>query len=133
MFAFAALLAHQGGWDEFLLVAGPIIVIVGLLALAKRRVDRIGAAGTAAAAFRRLGRASDQAEPPRSMSAPTARSRPTRSSYPRSMWCTPVIVVVPSAWLAAEGETMISGVHHIEGGYDDLVGRLARRRARIDT
>ena len=23
------------------------------------------------------------------MSAPTARSRPTRSSYPRSMWCTP--------------------------------------------
>ena len=36
----AALLAHQGGWDEILLVAGPIIVIVGLLALAKRRVDR---------------------------------------------------------------------------------------------
>lgn len=34
------LLAHQGGWDEFLLVAAPIVVIVGLLAVAKRRVDR---------------------------------------------------------------------------------------------
>ena len=33
------LLAHQGGWDEILLVAGPILAIVGLLALAKRRVD----------------------------------------------------------------------------------------------
>jgi hypothetical protein len=36
----ALLLAHQGGWDEILLVAGPILAIVGLLALAKRRVDR---------------------------------------------------------------------------------------------
>ena len=36
----AVILAHQGGWDEILLVAGPIIVIAGLLALAKRRVDR---------------------------------------------------------------------------------------------
>jgi mannose/fructose/N-acetylgalactosamine-specific phosphotransferase system component IIC len=34
-----ALLAHQGGWDEFLLVAVPIVVIVGLLAVVKRRVD----------------------------------------------------------------------------------------------
>jgi hypothetical protein len=33
------LLAHQGGWDEILLIAGPILVIVGLLWLAKRRVD----------------------------------------------------------------------------------------------
>jgi hypothetical protein len=32
------LLAHQGGWDEILLVLGPIAVIVGLLALARRRV-----------------------------------------------------------------------------------------------
>lgn len=38
--AGAALLAHQGGWDEFLLVAGPILIIVGLLRLAKRRVER---------------------------------------------------------------------------------------------
>jgi hypothetical protein len=33
-------LAHQGGWDEILLVAGPIAVIVGLLWLAKRRIHR---------------------------------------------------------------------------------------------
>jgi hypothetical protein len=35
-----ALLAHQGGWDEILLIAGPIAVIMGLLWLAKRRVER---------------------------------------------------------------------------------------------
>jgi len=34
-----SILAHEGGWDEILLVAGPIVVIVGLLALVKRRVD----------------------------------------------------------------------------------------------
>jgi hypothetical protein len=34
------LLAHQGGWDEILLIAGPIVFIVGLLWLAKRRVER---------------------------------------------------------------------------------------------
>ncbi|WP_420451047.1 hypothetical protein [Ilumatobacter sp.] len=33
------LLAHQGGWDEILLVGGPMVVIAGLLVLAKRRVD----------------------------------------------------------------------------------------------
>jgi hypothetical protein len=33
------IVAHQGGWDEILLVAGPIAVIVGLLWLAKRRID----------------------------------------------------------------------------------------------
>ena len=36
----AALLAHQGGWDEILLVAGPIVVVAGLLWLARRRVTR---------------------------------------------------------------------------------------------
>jgi hypothetical protein len=35
-----SLLAHQGGWDEVLLVAGPIAVVVGLLWLARRRVTR---------------------------------------------------------------------------------------------
>jgi len=35
-----AVLAHQGGWDEILLVAGPIVVIVWLLWLAKRRLGR---------------------------------------------------------------------------------------------
>ncbi|HQZ34951.1 MAG TPA: hypothetical protein PK020_11030 [Ilumatobacteraceae bacterium] len=34
------LLAHQGGWDEILLVLGPIAAIVGLLKLAKNRVNR---------------------------------------------------------------------------------------------
>jgi len=43
----AQVLAHQGGWDEMLLVALPIVVIVALLALAKRRVDS-AAAETAA-------------------------------------------------------------------------------------
>ena len=35
-----ALLAHQGGWDEILLVLGPILIIIGLLRLAKNRVER---------------------------------------------------------------------------------------------
>jgi len=34
-----AVIAHQGGWDEILLVLGPIAVIVGLLLLARKRVD----------------------------------------------------------------------------------------------
>jgi len=34
------VLAHQGGWDEILLVAGPIAVIVLVLWQATRRVDR---------------------------------------------------------------------------------------------
>ena len=36
------------------------------------------------------------------------------------------------AGLAAEGETEISGVHHIDRGYDDLVGRLAALGAHIE-
>jgi hypothetical protein len=35
------MIAHQGGWDEILLVLGPIAVIVGLLMLARKRVDAI--------------------------------------------------------------------------------------------
>lgn len=38
--AVVGLLAHQGGWDELLLVAVPIAAIVALLAIAKRRVTR---------------------------------------------------------------------------------------------
>jgi hypothetical protein len=37
MTVMAALLAHQGGWDEVLLVAVPLLVVGGLLALANRR------------------------------------------------------------------------------------------------
>ncbi len=39
MVATSAVLAHQGGWDEIMLVGGPMVVIAGLLILAKRRVD----------------------------------------------------------------------------------------------
>lgn len=39
--AAAPILAHQGGWDELLLIAGPIIVVVGLLAVVKRRVEAV--------------------------------------------------------------------------------------------
>ncbi len=34
------LLAHQGGWDEIILVAGPVIILAGLLWLANRRADK---------------------------------------------------------------------------------------------
>ncbi len=36
------MIAHQGGWDEMLLVLGPIAVIVGLLMMARKRVDAAG-------------------------------------------------------------------------------------------
>jgi hypothetical protein len=39
-----AILAHQGGWDEILMVAGPIVVFAGLLAVARRRALRHSAA-----------------------------------------------------------------------------------------
>ena len=35
------MIAHQGGWDEILLVLGPIAVIIGLLMVARRRVDAV--------------------------------------------------------------------------------------------
>lgn len=34
------MLAHQGGWDEVLLIVAPMIVVIALLRLAKRRVER---------------------------------------------------------------------------------------------
>jgi hypothetical protein len=37
------VLAHQGGWDEILLVAGPILVIVLVLWRATQRAERIAA------------------------------------------------------------------------------------------
>ena len=40
MTTFRAVLAHQGGWDEILLVLGPIVIIIGLLRVAKSRVAR---------------------------------------------------------------------------------------------
>lgn|GEM_PF-263226 len=37
----AAVVAHQGGWDEGLIVAGPLLVIVGLLWLARYRASKL--------------------------------------------------------------------------------------------
>ncbi len=34
-----AVIAHQGGWDEILLIGVPILLIVGALWVAKRRVE----------------------------------------------------------------------------------------------
>ena len=34
------VLAHQGGWDEILLVAAPLALLAGLLYLANRRASR---------------------------------------------------------------------------------------------
>ena len=36
------------------------------------------------------------------------------------------------AGLAADGETVIDGVHHLDRGYEDLVGRLRSIGADID-
>jgi len=40
MVAHVAVLAHQGGWDEMLFVAIPIVLFVLLLRLANRRADQ---------------------------------------------------------------------------------------------
>jgi hypothetical protein len=37
----AALLAHQGGWDEILMVLAPIAIFAGLLVIANRRASAI--------------------------------------------------------------------------------------------
>ena len=34
------ILAHQGGWDEILIIIGPIAAIVGIVALVRRRLNR---------------------------------------------------------------------------------------------
>lgn len=36
------MIGHQGGWDEILYVAGPVILIAGLLWIAHRRANRLG-------------------------------------------------------------------------------------------
>ena len=43
------MLAHQGGWDEILLVAGPILFIVLVLWRATRRAEKIAASREAQA------------------------------------------------------------------------------------
>lgn len=39
----STVLAHQGGWDEILLVLLPIGIFAGLLAVANRRAGRLAA------------------------------------------------------------------------------------------
>lgn len=39
------ILAHQGGWDEILMVLAPLLVFAGLLAMARRRVEDLDADG----------------------------------------------------------------------------------------
>jgi hypothetical protein len=38
----AAVVAHQGGWDEILMVVGPLAAIAALLVVAKRRATQLG-------------------------------------------------------------------------------------------
>ena len=42
MRVLAELMAHQGGWDEILLVVAPLAMLAGLLFLANRRASRSG-------------------------------------------------------------------------------------------
>ena len=35
------VLAHQGGWDEMLMVLAPLVVFAGLLVLARRRAEEL--------------------------------------------------------------------------------------------
>lgn len=44
----AGVLAHQGGWDEVLFVAAPLVVLASLLGLANRRADAALSDGAAA-------------------------------------------------------------------------------------
>ncbi len=37
MAVLSAVVAHQGGWDEILMVAGPPLVLIGLLYWARSR------------------------------------------------------------------------------------------------
>lgn len=40
MGTYASLVAHQGGWDEAVFVAVPMVVLAGLLWAARRRAER---------------------------------------------------------------------------------------------
>ena len=44
------ILAHQGGWDEILIIIGPLAVIVWVVALVRHRTRRAAEADAAAEA-----------------------------------------------------------------------------------
>ena len=46
VFVSISVVAHQGGWDEILWVTVPILVMVGLLRIATKRVRRGDASQT---------------------------------------------------------------------------------------
>lgn len=60
------------------------------------------------------------------------RGRPSLSGAPVKAPDIRAGAALVVAGLAADGETTITGVHHIDRGYDDLVGRLAAVGAQID-
>jgi len=72
------ILAHQGGWDEMLMVLVPIAAIVLLLRMVRNRVGARHAAQGATEAT--TGEATDQSVSTRSMSPPSDPKRPTTSS-----------------------------------------------------
>ena len=43
-----SILAHQGGWDEILIIIGPLAVIVWVVALVRHRMRREAKAGSGA-------------------------------------------------------------------------------------
>lgn len=44
----AQIVAHQGGWDEILWIAGPLLIVGGLLWLANRRANALNETDDAA-------------------------------------------------------------------------------------
>ena len=44
-----SILAHQGGWDEILIIIGPLAVIVWVVALVRHRMRRDGEADAGSA------------------------------------------------------------------------------------
>ncbi|MFN3215036.1 MAG: hypothetical protein ACE367_00905 [Acidimicrobiales bacterium] len=47
MTAVGAILAHQGGWDEILMVLGPLAILFVVLMLANKRARRLAEANGA--------------------------------------------------------------------------------------
>ena len=70
MVGFTGVLAHQGGWDELLLVAAPIVVFVVLLRVANSRAAHLGDGPDSV---------DDRGDPPRSSDSGTGTGTGTDS------------------------------------------------------